>query len=79
MTLNPEKYKKDKRYKDFEKDPVVAFLNESQKLVPKKEDKDKIEIVKILADKFKPFDEKVEALLPEDKRESFGAYLGMYK
>ena len=53
IALNPDKYEKDKRAVAFKRDPAYAFLDESLKIVPKAEDKQKIEIAKILVDKSK--------------------------
>ena len=41
IALNPDKYKNDPRAVQFQKDPVIAFLNESENLV-EEEHKEKI-------------------------------------
>lgn len=79
IALNPDKYKNDKRAEAFKRDPAVAFLNEAEKLVPKPEDKQKIEVAKILVDKSKQFDQKLEALLPPEQKPKFEKFLKVYR
>ena len=79
MALNPDKYENDPRALAFKNDPVMALLNESLDLVETPEDKSKIEMTKILVDKEKGMDEKLEAMLPAEHRASFKTIIAIMK
>lgn len=79
MALHPEKYENDPRALEFKRDPVMALLNESEDLVETPEEKQKIEMTKILVDKEKGMDEKLEALLPPEHRASFKNIIAVMK
>ena len=78
IALNPDKYKNDPRARQFQSDPVLAFLNESENLVDD-EHKPKIQITKILVDKEKGLDEKLEVMVPPEHIEGFRNYISVLK
>jgi len=57
----------------------MALLNESEDLVETPDDKKKIEMIKILVDKEKGMDEKLEAILPQEHRASFKTIIAIMK
>ena len=78
IALNPEKYQNDPRAVQFQHDPALALLNESENLV-EEQHKQKIQITKVMVDKEKGMDEKLEVIVPPEHIDDFRRYISILR
>lgn len=78
IALNHDKYKNDPRAIQFQRDPALALLNESENFV-EEQHKQKIQIAKVMVDKEKGMDEKIEVVVPPEHIDAFRNYISILK